>query len=219
MRPIKLLISLIAFFLISIVSSADDLATTKAGHQTADKELNTLYQQARKNFTKEEFQLLQKDQRGWLESRDWLAEFQARGAPLATSIEYWDFMKGYTEERVEFLKAWLTVKPKDTWEGEYKDCAGGTLHITKKDGVLTFSVDVVRGPTFHLGEIKGKLSTNKDKARFSDNGDLDYHDPGGATWLDFKQLGDGLQIEITGTNTMPYHGARAYFSGIYRRMK
>ncbi len=213
------IIIVIAFTLLSLSSSADPLVDAKTGHQTADKELNTVYQQAKKILKKEEFQLLQKDQRGWLEGRDWNAEFQARDKPIDTSTAYWEAMQGYTEERVEFLKAWITVTPKETWEGEYKDCAGGTLIITKKAGVLTFSIDVVRGPTFHLGEIKGALSTNIDKARFSDHGDPDYHDPGGTTWLDFKQLGDGLQIKISGTNTQPYHGARAYFDGTYRRIK
>ncbi len=78
MRPTKTLITLIAFFLMGIASSADDLATAKAGHQTADKELNAIYLKAKKTLKKEEFQLLQKDQRDWLEGRDWFAEFQVK---------------------------------------------------------------------------------------------------------------------------------------------
>ncbi len=209
----------LAFIMMSLISFGDELADIKSDYKSADKELNEVYARAKKTFKKEDFQELQKDQREWIEGRDWLAEFQARGEPLATSAEYWEAMKMYTEERVEYLKAWLTVKPKDIWEGTYKDCNGGTLTITKKDGKLTFSISVVRGPTFHMGEIEGRLVINKHKARFSDKGNINIHDAGEKTWLDFAQLGNGLQIEVTGTNTQPYHGARAYFDGTYRRMK
>lgn len=213
------LITISLYLLITFHATADRLAKTLAEYKSADKELNAVYQQAKQTLKEAEFKELQKQQRDWIESRDWLAESQARDKPLDSSPAYWNAMTMYTEERVAFIKAWITVKPKDTWEGVYKDCAGGTVTISKKNDVLTFSIDVVRGPTFHLGEIKGTLITNKDKARFSDKGDPDYHEKGEETWLDFEQLGDGLQIKISGTNTLPYHGVRAFFDGTYRRFE
>jgi hypothetical protein len=35
--------------------------------------------------------------------------------------------------------------------------------------------------------------------------------------LDFKQI-DGQRIEVEATNAQQYHGARAYFDGVYLRV-
>lgn len=76
-------------------------------------------------------------------------------------------------------------------------------------------MEVVRGPTYHTGNLSGVMQVNGERARFSDGGGEDAE--AGEAWLDWKQV-DGQRIELEATNAQQYHGARAYFDGVYLRV-
>ncbi len=101
--------------------------------------------------------------------------------------------------------------------GIYIDGDGGRLELlvvsTDGEEVLDFSIFVVRGPTAHTGELSGIAKLDgKTKARFKDEDEEAFID-GKPAVLDF--LFEGNVVEIKGENTSYYHGARAYFDGVY----
>jgi len=221
MNHLKFFITSIFLLLITPLCLADALATSKVAYQASDKQLNLVYAKVLQALEEDEQTMLITDQKGWLEYRDWNASHQAESIEEPeSSPAYWKAMKIYTDSRITYLNTWITVKPQDSWEGEYSDGTGGLLMITNKDGVLQFHLNVVRGPQFNLGDIKGRLKTNQDKGRYSDEGAPKLgHSPGEETWLDFEKLADGFRMVITGTNTEAHHGKKAYFDGTYRRIK
>jgi hypothetical protein len=98
------------------------------------------------------------------------------------------------------------------WEGQYSDSYGGHLTIAEKGGKYWFYVEVVRGPSFHLGEIGGEFRVKGRTGWFEVKEDYDDE----STWLTFLQENDGSgRVRIVGENTQSYHGARAYFDGNY----
>ncbi|MFA9479719.1 hypothetical protein ACERK3_15640 [Phycisphaerales bacterium AB-hyl4] len=106
-----------------------------------------------------------------------------------------------------------------TWHGLWTDSNGGTLRVVDRGDTILFDLDVVRGPTEHVGYIAGQAERNRTLARFSDK---DLHIPekpedDAETWLSFIHRGDTL--ELVGANTLLYHGARAYFDGQYTRVE
>jgi hypothetical protein len=119
-----------------------------------------------------------------------------------------------TESRVEWLRAWQTKQSGD-WEGEYRDSYGGYLQVVKEKGEYYFLLQVVRGPSFHLGHLAGKLRVNGSTAWFETQADGAEE----ATWLTFVPTGDASsRVRVVSENAQYFHGARAYFDGEYLRL-
>ncbi|MGB0774322.1 MAG: lysozyme inhibitor LprI family protein [Akkermansiaceae bacterium] len=195
---------------------AADLAEAKQKFSVADKALNTQYQLLKRTLDKWSFAELQKDQRDWLGYRDALAERagfdDGQQETPKDSPEYWSMSAGLTNGRLAVLKGYQKLNQPAKWSGIYRDSYGGLIKIQEKNGKIHFEINVVRGPTHHIGEIDGTGVTNKTAARFTDGGA--DHKEDGETWLDFEQL-DGARIRVKGINTHFYHGARASFDGVY----
>ena len=186
--------------------------TAKKELKLQDQALNRVYQQLKKELEGPLFEIVRSDQRDWLQFRDYMSEGQRGDEEFSDQEAQLKMAAGVTEERVEWLRAWLKSNEKEGLEGRYMDSFGGHLEIAKKDGEYWFQLLVVRGPTFHLGEIGGKLRVNGGSAWFETR-EEGVEDP---TWLTFVTERDGTsRLRIIGENTQFYHGSRAYFDGVY----
>lgn len=204
------------------------LAEAKSDFEKADAELNRVYREVRAAISEWKFKSLQESQKEWLSYRDARAEADAtfNGGNEFEDREtetpfYWEALTSSTETRTEMIAAWKDDRIE--WTGLWTDGYGGWLLIeeTEKPGELGFHIQVVRGPTSHLGSIFGIARRNKDAAFFSDNGDPDYHfgDAKEETWLWFSKNSGEPTLKLDGINTQSYHGARAFFDGVYTRLR
>ncbi len=201
------------------------LAQAKAEFAKADKTLNAAYAETKKALPDYEFEELKNDQRKWIKIRDERAaitvRYEDRETPEGKEKEspyYWEALKYITQTRIEILRGWRGVGDPDSWTGRYIDGNGGLLEVVEKGNKIFYTLQVVRGPTYHTGAISGEAKKNQTMARFSDaiGKEADKPDDVGETWLTFVEAGRWL--EIIGTNTGYYHGARAYFDGKFIRV-
>lgn len=191
------------------------LSELKLIFQEADKELNVSYKEALKKITGEDKEAFKENQRNWIEYRDYISEWQVEdGVKKEDSPYYWELMGGLSQDQVKMIKAWSGVSQEDEWSGTYSDGYGGHLTIKRKGKKLHFQISVVRGPTFHIGELEGEAKLNQYSARFSTPIE---HEPGEEAWLTFIKEGE-FRIKVVGENTQGFHGARAFFDGTYLRL-
>ena len=198
------------------------LAEAKAEFAKADKALNAAYAETKAAIPEYEFEQLREEQRDWLEYRDARAlmaiQFDHREIEEGKekqSPHYWGWLADLSETRIKILRGWLGVGDPDSWSGYYIDGHGGHIRIVQKGDKLHFEIEVVRGPTYHLGWIGGVADVNKRIARFSDAGsDATREDE---TWITF--LSKNRRLRVIGANTKYYHGARAFFDGEYIRVE
>jgi uncharacterized protein YecT (DUF1311 family) len=195
------------------------LSAAKAAFESADAGLNQVYSEAKKSLQEWVFAELREDQRTWIEYRDYRAneaaryEGRAEEGKESLNVEYWKALSDLSKERVEIIRGWMKWdRFTSAWEGVWRDGRGGWLRIQQtKPGKFLFSLEVVRGPTYHLGNIGGEATWNGNSARFS----IDSGTGEGETWLTFIKR--ELKVEVIGENTSEFHGARAYFEGEYLR--
>lgn len=204
----------------SLAAEELTLEQAKARYSAADKSLNLSYAKAKTKLPEHLFSELQEDQRSWLSYRDYRS-LQAAGfdggaeeGKEKSTVEYWTTLTSITEERVRIIGGWIGHDSfAHEWEGIWTDGEGGLLAIFEnEDGQFAFTLDVVRGPTYHVGSIGGRAVWNGSTARFT----LMTEGEDQETWLTF--LKPGVRLEVIGENTSPYHGARAYFDGKYVRV-
>ena len=216
-RGVKTIIAGLSGFFLLGVAGADELATQKLEYRKWDQKLNAVYAELKKELSEHLFKLVQAEQREWVDHKEHLAswESKARGREAATDPHYWEQAAGLTESRVDYLNAWRGVGEAGDWAGEYADGYGGWLRIVEKDGRVWFALEVVRGPTYHLGHIGGTVATNEGLGRFATQAEGEK----APTWLSFLNSidGDG-RIRIVSANASHFHGARAYFDGTYLRV-
>ena len=206
------------------LTSAQDisLAEAKQAFADADATLNSVYEKAKETIPAYRFTKILQEQREWTAYRDdraaAAARFDGRAIPgkESANLEYWNAMAYLTETRIEILNAWMKVDTfTKTWEGTWIDGYGGILRIAENpESSFSFACSVVRGPTYHLGNIDGKATTNRTTARFSTRADEDTPE----TWLTFLLESDG-RLRVIGEQTIYFHGARAYFDGTYLRVR
>lgn len=195
-----------------LAGRADDLSKAKATFAEKDKTLNAEFAALKKDLRPELFAKVQEDQRGWVEYRDYVSDAQAHGEKPEASADRWQSLADMTDSRIEWLKAWRKLDRKKDWSGSYSDGRGGLLEIVEKDGRCWFVMSVVRGPTFHTGEISGQMRINGSTGWFETKAEGEDK----PTWLTFL---DGLDVggfvRVAEENSGSFHGARAYFQGSY----
>ena len=202
----------------------DDPKKARVSFEKADKALNEVWASLKAKLDPFEFKSLQEQQRNWLAYRDYIAtgigtvgpepdEEKAKKTP-----QYLESAAGLMESRVEFLRSYLKDPgPDDSLTGVWSDSEGGRIELVQRDGKLYFSLDVVRGPTFHTGGIAGIARWNEPLGFYSDDGkDGDDEKRDEETWIIFRKEGAVLKLDCA--KTQHYHGARAYFDGSYRRV-
>lgn len=191
-------------------------AAAKAHFDRCDKALNAAWSAAKTTLEASEFAGLKQDQKAWLEYRDYIARSPLHAGvahegdlPL-TSPDYLDAAAFMAEERTAWLLG-LTRKwgEDEDLTGEWSDSYGGSVRIVERKGELVFSIECVRGPTSHTGEIGGTAKWNQTIGWFSVKADGEDDETSLSFILRDKQL------EIIGANTGHFHGARAYFDGKY----
>ncbi len=200
-----------------------NLREARASFQKADKALNEVWAEIKAKMSPAEFKVIQEDQRGWIGYRDYIATgigTVPRGtdeAKVRETPEYLEMAAGLMESRVAYLRAVLKDPgPADSITGEWSDSHGGLLEIVQQDGKLYFALNVVRGPTFHVGDIAGVARWNEPLGFFSDERkDSENGAKENETWLFFRH--ENHLLKIDGANTQEYHGMRAHFDGEYRR--
>lgn len=205
--------AILAFFLILGAASGNELEAAKAEFAKQDKALNEVYAQLKAKLPAERFAEVQKDQRDWVEHREFMAEWQEKEGQPETAVDRWELAAGLTEGRIDWLKAWLKLdERKEGWGGRYSDGYNGELEIVEKDGKAWFALHVVRGPTFHVGGIGGEFRRNGMMGFYETKADGEER----PTWLTFREGYDKPgKIMVEGENTSPFHGMRAYFGGTY----
>ena len=206
----------------SALAGEPQLAAERQRFEAADAVLNQLYAEAAREFPELLFEQLRLDQRRWLAQRDPYAEQVAnlQGAAEA-GLEtdepwFWLARTERTEGRAQVLRGWLAYAREGSpgvWEGVWVDGYGGRLLVAEgpADRVV-FALLVVRGPTFHLGEIAGVAERNVRTARFVTEPLFGE----GRTWLTFVR--DGPWVRVVAENAESFHGMRAYFDGLYVRV-
>jgi uncharacterized protein YecT (DUF1311 family) len=193
------------------------LVEAKAAFAKADRELNAVWEQLKKEMSEPRMAELRAKQRDWVEYRDHLASSPGySGAPddeaaAKNSPEFFDTAAALTSDRTGWLRGFLSKALDESMTGTWTDSYGGHVDVVEKDGKLHFVFNCVRGHSAHLGALAGIAQWNETIGWFSDKGrDKDKTDE---TNLAFVM--DGGILEVHGANTQPYHGARAYFDGDY----
>ncbi len=196
-------------------------ACWKLQMQAADMRLNSTYRLLRKRLPATEKQELKKDSRAWIHYKHFQCGFEAemqhktRKDPRDTDT-YFSCVYGYTVSRERYLRQAFGHEgvSKTSTDGEYRDTFGGTLTLQTKNGALHFQLQVVRGPTHHVGEIKGILQRKGDIGSFSTPDDMSP-----SRMCQIQASFRPLRISLKATNCSSFHGARAYFDGLYRKVK
>jgi uncharacterized protein YecT (DUF1311 family) len=193
------------------------LKEAKADFDKADRALNAAWEAVKKDYGESRMAALKEEQRAWVEYRDYTSLSPGfSGAPAdeakaKQSAEYFSTAASLTTTRTAWLKGLIAKDTGDSITGKWNDSYGGWLEIVEKDGRLYFTIEVVRGPTAHVGGLAGIAAWNTSIGWYSDKG-LDKT-KSEETNLSFVQR-DG-KMQLTGANTSHYHGARAYFDGDY----
>ena len=202
---------------------AQSSSTELQAYAVADAALDAALERARDDLPSYALIELWADQRGWLEYRDERSLQSAvfdgaadEGAERSNDW-YWRTRTALTETRIEIVEAWIAwyrQRPdRDAFEGVWSDGYGGTLIIEEAgDGSLRFLIEVVRGPTYHVGALSGSAKRNGRTARFT----TPNLDGDGDAWLTFVR--DGMRLRVVADNADAFHGARAYFDGDYLRL-
>lgn len=195
------------------------LACLNRAYTAADRKLNTLYAELRRQLDTERAGELKEDSKKWIAYKEGLcamqSEIESQGTDSGQQIAERDCLLGMTRSRLEFLRRAFPVKPSHRRDsgGEYSDGTGGNMTLTFKQGnVYRFRIEVVRGPTVHIGEIEGDVDLRGSAPSATIEPVSEGEPP---CIMTFQPR--GRSIEITeGEGCRGYHGARAYFDGTYR---
>jgi len=196
------------------------LKQAKTEFERADKALNAAWEAVKKEFSPAAFAVIREEQRAWVEWRDHIASSPAySGLPAEDeaarlqSAEYFSIAAGLAADRTAWLRGLLAKEAPETMTGRWIDSYGGMIGIVEKEGRLYFQLNVVRGPTAHVGELSGVAQWNESIGWFSDKGS----DKSRTDETNLAFIHAGGKLKLAGAKTHCYHGARAYFEGEYVR--
>jgi len=226
MRTVRFLLALIMAATLSgrgqiqAGEAAEKLRKSKRDFALADADLNKTFQKLRKNLPEDDFKELRDNQRKWIEYRDYMSADQPRqngfrGEDPKQSADYWESMASLTKSRIEFLEAAFDEGLPKGISGSYEDSFGGSLNLEERADGVVFQIEVVRGPTSHTGGLAGLASLKGDAAYYKEK--VEAGDDREPCELSFS-FSKGHIVRIDGKNTDYYHGARAYFVGIYYKV-
>lgn len=193
-----------------LITPGEQLEMARNCSKAADKALNEVYAKTKSEVGEDGFPALRKHQREWLEHREYMSEAQARGEEKETSLAYWQSFTDMTVERCNFLQYFSGKNATEGRTGVYTDGYGGHLELEETDAGLVFHMSVVRGPTYHVGEITEVAKIKAGSAVFKHKPEPEQE----AAEITFT-FPSGHQVQVDGKNTSYYHGARAYFDGLY----
>jgi uncharacterized protein YecT (DUF1311 family) len=197
-----------------------DVTAMRQEYETADAELNRVYRQVRRALPPEQRAELRQDELAWIDYKELVCGFQREISDKddpATDRAYWECLRDMTRERIPYLRAWTGEGVSSGLAGEYSDGLGGSLYLKAAgDQRFTFEMMVVRGPTAHIGEVRGSLFVDRQKAVFRETEDCP--DPAGdCCRLTFTF--SGRRVKIDEDHCGYLRGVRAYFNGLYLKVK
>lgn len=196
------------------ISRDEQIERAKKRYAAADSLLNSTYQEVRSAAGKKAGRL-RDGQRDWLRYRDHMAEHGAAEKPQE-SLSYWETMLTLTTARTEFLSLFNGKDVPKGVAGVYIDGFGGELQLEERNDGFEFDLSVVRGPTFHTGDLSG--TARRSGSRFSYKEEVEAGEDRKPAELTFT-LFAGHIIEVKARNTSHHHGARAYFDGTYYKTR
>ena len=206
------MLRLLLCLVLALPTFAGELEDAKKDFAKHDAEMKAVLTDLKKCLRARQLLMVEESQEHWWEARDGISNFQARDQDPETSVEKWQTAAWLTANRVAWLKAWKKIDERKGWAGDYMDAHGGSLQILEKDGKTYFYLEVVRGPTFHNGQIGGELKIDGNKASFETRAFEDSE----LTKIMLSPLGDGSgRLKLDAENTSYFHGARASFQGNY----
>lgn len=194
-----------------LLSNAEFLKRTRNRFDAADALLNKTYQVTKNELKGSAIDALREKQRAWIEYRNGIAEFHLPDPPQS-SPDYWGRMCDLTLVRVRFLRIYSGIHAPKGLAGEYEDSYGGVLTLADSKAGLRFSIEVVRGPTAHTGEISGVARLTGNTAYFKAKADNEIEGPPAEVTLTF---GEGHIVRVETKYTQQYGGMGAYFEGNY----
>ena len=201
------------------LSSAEALARAQAREDEADHWLNEIYSKLKASLPADQFSIVQADQRDWISYRDYMAENigaqEVHEEGPEQNAEILDQKRGLTLSRISFLNSTNDSHLPAGLTAVYDDGHGGVLQLDQHGDNLQFSISVVRGPTYHTGDIGGVAKRQKDGWFYREKPPYQGGDPAELT---FARL-DDRRVKVTEKNTDAFHGARAYFAGTYFKEK
>lgn len=225
-HPSRILLLLVLVMSVAFSAAAEEekrptLKQAQAEFEKADRELNVAWAEVKKRMGADP--ALLEEQKGWVGYRDRIAT-----SPMVTGLEgdrwdekaarktaeYFQCAAEMTRGRTEWLRGYGAQVNDSDLSGHWADSYGGDLLILHKNGKLTFEIDVVRGPTAHVGSIFGVASWNYPLGWFSDKG----REKDRAEETNLAFVLENRKLRVIGANTSYYHGARAYFDGGYVRV-
>jgi uncharacterized protein YecT (DUF1311 family) len=201
------------------LSSAEALARAQAREDEADRWLNETYSRLKASLPANRFSIVQADQRDWISYRDYMAENiaaqEVHEEGPEQNAEILEQKRGFTLSRISFLNTTNDPYLPSGLTAVYDDGQGGVLQLDQDGKNLQFSISVVRGPTYHTGDISGVAKRQKDGWFYREK--PPYQGDGPAE-LTFTPL-DDRRIKVTEKKTDAFHGARAYFAATYYKQK
>lgn len=178
----------------------------KRAFEKADLELNSTYKSLLRLVDAQGGEKARSNSVQWIRAKEERCKFIKEQSSV--ELDYWKCVYEITVQRTDFLdkigKAWKSPG----LAGLYEDGLNGSLLIKEIDAkTVNFSIDVVRGPSAHLGHIEGNV-------------------PKADGLIKFRHIQDGLKCELDLLVGLPvitvtekdcggFHGARAYFDGTY----
>lgn len=222
----------LATSVLAIPPSSDPCASVPVAQQRAcyqqqfaqaDQKLNAVYKRLIETLGAERIQEMRDHSRQWIAYKEALC-LEATGIQHSLEPEqarqqadYFACLYALTIARTTFLtQAFAREGVVSGLAGAYDDSFGGHFTLKHQGGEnYAFHLEVVRGPTYHLGEVEGSVRWQGQQGTF-----VQTHDCGGDTpccRLTLVQKPTFLALEEDNCHLL--RGARAYFAGRYYKVQ
>lgn len=230
----------------------EQLLCYKRHFQRVDDQLNRVYRHLSKQLPEPIRTDLRDNSRGWVQAKEYYCGFQSeidpRATPVQRKISLLACTSAFIMDRTDYLRRAFGRDGVNSrvYTGAYGDGYSGDLDLKAlgprrpgSDGKARqkykFAMQVVRGPTAHIGEIDGEVEVVSRKdgelyGLFAERADCPAiqpaieQTPGGkrpCCRIEFRlsQTKGFRQVDIKEHSCGDYHGARAYFDGVYRKVR
>ncbi|MDX1960382.1 MAG: lysozyme inhibitor LprI family protein [Leptospiraceae bacterium] len=199
----------------NLTEETQKLSCFKKKFSKVDKELNEVYKELLNKIPKELANEMKIESRTWIKRKESFCKDERVTGDSESSKEnssYYSCVLGFTESRIPFLKsAFGRENLSNELSGEYQDADGGELKLKMNKNKLEFMISVVRGPTSHIGEVSGKFEPTSKKILWKNKPNSEE--------CELKFIFKDYVVEIEEVKCSELHGANAYFTGKYRKIK